>query len=349
MNQLAPAINGNQVTKMIPLGEETLAALVLNGDLSRLKPAQKVEYYQAFCNRVGLDPATQPFRLLTLNGKQILYCDRGGTAQLNKRHEVSHKIVERKREEDIYSVIANASTPDGRQTESIGAVSVMGLKGEALANAMMKAETKAKRRSTLDLLGLGMLDESEIGSLPPGAIQANEAVADNGKPQLPADFQDVPNDKSKREDKGIEIQRQDDAVHAENFPWPDGRPSGDRPYYEEESVRDARPRADDAPPPPPPVQEFGGGPKQSVTHAPELEPSLFDVPSQAAIEKDPDLERAKSNIRKECIRCYSKEDFKKLKILIESHGGIYTDRRVTEIVNRAYLYLFPRTANQQGA
>ena len=31
------------------------------------------------------------------------------------------------------------------------------LRGDALCNAMMKAETKAKRRSTLDLLGLGIL------------------------------------------------------------------------------------------------------------------------------------------------------------------------------------------------
>lgn len=30
----------------------------------------------------------------------------------------------------------------------------------------MKAETKAKRRATLDLLGLGVLDESEMDTLP---------------------------------------------------------------------------------------------------------------------------------------------------------------------------------------
>ena len=30
----------------------------------------------------------------------------------------------------------------------------------------MKAETKAKRRATLDLLGLGMLDETETDSIP---------------------------------------------------------------------------------------------------------------------------------------------------------------------------------------
>ena len=41
-----------------------------------------------------------------------------------------------------------------------------GLKGEAKANAMMKAETKGKRRVTLSICGLGMLDETETGSIP---------------------------------------------------------------------------------------------------------------------------------------------------------------------------------------
>jgi hypothetical protein len=72
-------------------------------------------------------------------------------------------------------VTALASTPDGRTTESIGAVSIGNMKGDSLCNAMMKAETKAKRRATLDLLGLGMLDESEI---PPGPYKGNIELAD---------------------------------------------------------------------------------------------------------------------------------------------------------------------------
>jgi hypothetical protein len=67
----------------------------------------------------------------------------------------------------VYEVVARACLPDGRCTESIGAVSIINLKGEAYANAVMKAETKAKRRATLDLLGLGVLDESEAESIMP--------------------------------------------------------------------------------------------------------------------------------------------------------------------------------------
>lgn len=145
--------------------ESIISALIVNGDLSKLNPQEKVIYYKGYCERLGLDHFTKPFDLLTLNGKQVLYCTRSGAQQLNKLHKVSHKITAREVVNDCYVVTACAYTPDQRQTESIGAVNIANLKGEALCNAMMKAETKAKRRSTLDLLGLGVLDESETDTI----------------------------------------------------------------------------------------------------------------------------------------------------------------------------------------
>ena len=83
------------------------------------------------------------------------------------------------------------SLPDGRYTESIGAVNIANLRGEALANALMKCETKAKRRATLDLLGLGMLDETETDSIPgaervevPGGPVAPLATLSSVKPTV---------------------------------------------------------------------------------------------------------------------------------------------------------------------
>jgi hypothetical protein len=157
--------NNQALTKQSPEMAAIISSVILTGDLSRLTQAQKFTYYCGYCERLGLDPATKPFLILNLQGKEVLYCDRSGSAQLTKKHKVSHTIIERKAEGDIYSVVARASA-DGRQTESIGAVSILGLKGDALANAYMKCETKAKRRATLDLLGLGMLDETEIETIP---------------------------------------------------------------------------------------------------------------------------------------------------------------------------------------
>jgi hypothetical protein len=130
---------------------------------------------------MGLDPFTKPFDILRLNGKEVLYCTRSGTQQLNKLHKVSHLITSRdtNAEAGVYIVTSKASLPDGRCTESIGAVNIAGLKGEAYANAIMKAETKAKRRATLDLLGLGVLDESEAESITNASTVALQTMVDN--------------------------------------------------------------------------------------------------------------------------------------------------------------------------
>jgi hypothetical protein len=144
------------------------ASIIIDGDLSRLHPSDKVLYYRGYCERLGLDPFTKPFDLLRLQGREVLYLTRSGAQQLNKMHGVSHQIISRElmQEPGIFQVIARATLPDGRFTESMSAVSIANLKGEQYCNALMKAETKAKRRSTLDLLGLGILSEEEAVSLP---------------------------------------------------------------------------------------------------------------------------------------------------------------------------------------
>jgi hypothetical protein len=158
----------NQNTSAITTQSNVISQLILNGDLSKLSANDKIRYYNGYCERMGLDPFTKPFDILRLNGREVLYCTRSGTQQLNKLHQVSHLITSRELIEavGVYQVTSKASLPDGRCTESIGAVNIAGLKGEAYANAIMKAETKAKRRATLDLLGLGVLDESEAESIP---------------------------------------------------------------------------------------------------------------------------------------------------------------------------------------
>src|SRR5690606_8779893 len=59
-----------------------------------------------------------------------------------------------------------AKDRNGRVDSDTGAVPIAGLKGEAKANAILKAITKAKRRVTLSMVGLGMLDESEVETIP---------------------------------------------------------------------------------------------------------------------------------------------------------------------------------------
>lgn len=169
-------------------------SLAIKGDISGLSPQAKAAYYQQYCERLGLDPVALPFVPLRLNGKEIMYATRAATDQLARLHLVTREVVTREQISDVYVVKVRASMPNGRAEESIGAVSIGGLKGEALANALMKAETKAKRRSTLSILGLGLLDETEVESISPQnferiqpyAIEAQQV--DNAKaPEPPAE------------------------------------------------------------------------------------------------------------------------------------------------------------------
>ena len=155
-------------------------ALVM-GDLAQLTPEQRLGYYKTVCESVGLNPATQPFEYITLNGKLRLYAKRDATEQLRKIHNVSVKIVKREVIDGVLVVEAEASMPSGRYDQSIGAVALGNLKGEMLANAWMKGETKAKRRVTLSICGLGFLDESEVGDIP-GARPGEPEPKRNTKP-----------------------------------------------------------------------------------------------------------------------------------------------------------------------
>jgi hypothetical protein len=141
--------------------------LLKGGDLSGLTPAEKVSYAAELSRRLSLDPLAQPFRLLKIDRREILYCTKAGAEQLNRIHE----IREREERRDIYTVYSRAVLPGGRFVDSSGSVAVAGLEREPLANAMMTAETKSKRRATLSLLGLGLLSEEEALTVPGAVIE----------------------------------------------------------------------------------------------------------------------------------------------------------------------------------
>ena len=153
-------------TKPTELEATMIESIVVGGDLDKLSPSQRLDYYQRVCESLGLNPLTKPFAYIKLNGRLTLYASRDATDQLRKLHSISVTKLERETINDIYVVTAYAKDGTGREDSSIGAVSIKGLVGENLANAFMKAETKSKRRVTLSLAGLGWLDETEAASIP---------------------------------------------------------------------------------------------------------------------------------------------------------------------------------------
>lgn len=148
------------------INTEILSSLILKGDISGLNSTQRVQYVTNLCQRIGLDPLTQPFKILKLQGKEVLYADKGCAQQLCKVYQISTEVTKREKIEDIYVVTVRATGKDGRFTDEDGAVTIGSSKGDILCNAMMKAVTKAKRRAVLAYCGLGMLDETEIETIP---------------------------------------------------------------------------------------------------------------------------------------------------------------------------------------
>lgn len=143
-----------------------LEAVVVGGDLRKLSPLHRLQYYEARCRSAGLDPLAQPFQYIELQGRLTLYATKAATDQLAASRGLSVEVLSRDvTEGDVYEVVCRVRDA-ARVTEDMGAVYVGGLKGEALSNARMKAITKAKRRTIIAHCGLGVLDESETEHLP---------------------------------------------------------------------------------------------------------------------------------------------------------------------------------------
>ena len=149
-----------------PVTANVLERALVSGDLSGLSESQRLEYYRAVCESLGLNPMTRPFEYLRLNGRLVLYATRAAADQLRAIHGISIVDVRIERQDDLITVTVRGRTRDGREDVEVGVVSTVGLRGDAQANAFMKAITKAKRRLTLSLAGLGWLDESETNSIP---------------------------------------------------------------------------------------------------------------------------------------------------------------------------------------
>lgn len=154
---LAPIVNTPaQVAAM-------LEQVIIKGNLAVLSAAQKVSYYRQVCGVVGIPVELQPFEYLTLNGREVLYARRAATEYLRDQRGIACRLVKQvERPDGLYEVLVEVEDRTGRKDFATGIVDIKGLSGEKKGNAILKAETKAKRRATLSISGLGMLDETEV-------------------------------------------------------------------------------------------------------------------------------------------------------------------------------------------
>ena len=156
------------ITKPRP-DDTTIEAVLIKGDLSTSPNRNGSRTIRMSAPARNSNPLTQPFDYIRLNNKLVLYAKRDAAEQLRKLHGVSITELTTERFDDVYVVTVKAQDKTGRTDMSTGAVPLGKLGGEALANQLMKCETKAKRRVTLSICGLGMLDETEVETIRPPA------------------------------------------------------------------------------------------------------------------------------------------------------------------------------------
>lgn len=142
------------------------------GNLAELNAAERLWYYKAMCKQVDVDPVLRPFNYIetTFDGRRTvsLYPNAVLAAQLEGKHKLSIQLVDDRwdKERNLYGVKARATGPDGRFVEAWGWVGVRGKTDDYLANQLMRAETKAFRRSILKWCGLALPDETEMEDVP---------------------------------------------------------------------------------------------------------------------------------------------------------------------------------------
>lgn len=178
--------------------------LLFEGDLSKLSAKEKAQYLLKLCHSTGLDPMTQPFTFIAnrKTGKLSLYANKHAAAQLRQVNKVNLKLIYagpycsiaelgngefslgEPINDKLFMVVLRATLKFGKEAEilldyDIGTAWVGG-SGEDLENAFMKAYTKAKRRVSLSICGIGFAEPRDVDDPVPVQKPSTPVVRDPG-------------------------------------------------------------------------------------------------------------------------------------------------------------------------
>ena len=161
------------------------ARFTLDGTMHLWDVASKVTYLKYLNNRAGLPFGTIGMIRTEHKGKdgappqikEIPYASRQTTVELGRKHKISltqtKEVIEAAQVRYTYRA---TDIETGRHVDAVGACSLMGwgkpLSDDQKANKVMHAETKAKRRATLEVCGLAFLDDTEVDDME-GAVRVN--------------------------------------------------------------------------------------------------------------------------------------------------------------------------------
>jgi hypothetical protein len=136
-------------------------------DLESMSEPQRQDYIRNVCKHMGVPDNLNLVALTYVDdgegpSRLVAYAKRGATE--NVRNSLAIKISALTNQMIGGSIVftATAVSGTGRQEISTGSKFIDGLTGTALDDAIMTAQTRALRRVTLQFIGAGVLDESEV-------------------------------------------------------------------------------------------------------------------------------------------------------------------------------------------
>lgn len=136
-------------------------------DLESLNEQQRQDYVKAVCEHMGVPSNLNLVMLAYLDEQDgprrlVAYAKRGATEIVRDQRGIN--VTDLTSKEVGGSIVFTATGKDskGRQEMSTGAKFIAGLTGKDLDDAIMTAQTRATRRMTLQFIGAGILDESEV-------------------------------------------------------------------------------------------------------------------------------------------------------------------------------------------
>jgi hypothetical protein len=148
-------------------------------DLESLSEEQRQEYVRNVCKHMGVPPELNLVMLTYLDENEgprrlVAYAKRGATEIIRNNRGIN--VTDLRQDKIGGSIVWTATGKDstGRQEMSSGSKFIDGLTGKDLDDAIMTAQTRACRRMTLQFVGAGVLDESEVN--PAKAIQLKETM-----------------------------------------------------------------------------------------------------------------------------------------------------------------------------
>src|ERR1035437_3274919 len=136
-------------------------------DLESLTEPQRQEYLKAVCLHMGVPDNIGLVSLTQLDdgegpSRLVAYVKRGATEIVRSKLQINVTNLTHQMVGGSIVFTATAIAVDGHQEIATGSKYIDGLTGAPLDDAIMTASTRALRRATLQFIGAGVLDESEI-------------------------------------------------------------------------------------------------------------------------------------------------------------------------------------------